>query len=273
MQEKPSVLIVDDERADLTGLERDLAPLGFRLLTLQDGHQLLDRVRAERPDLVLLDALLPGLSGFDLCKQIKTSAEGKNTLVVILTGVYVKDQYRQDAMRQFKADGFVTKPYRAPELHRLVLRLMSKKLRTTPAELRQMLREMSKAIPPGDDSPLAPAEEKKGWLSRLFGRARPAEPLSLESIAPVAPPPTPRVQVVEEAAPVATPTEVEHTERTAIQLGPGEPVMQAMPGMAEPPPPSSPEEPPPAALPAEEPTPAAESPGSLESPEPDAAGP
>jgi CheY-like chemotaxis protein len=244
VQEKPSVLIVDDDRADLTGLERDLAPLGLRLLTLQDGHQLLDRVRAERPDLVLLDALLPGLSGFDLCKQIKTSADGKNILVVILTGVYVKDQYRQDAMRQFKADGFVTKPYRPPELHRLLVRLLSKKLRTTPSELRQMLREKTPSTPATEAAEVP--EEPRGWLARFFGRKKPVEPPpesaeSLESAqsdaAAVTSPPEPPAEPSEadsEPAPeetppalASTPLDEGDTEEEAREVDESEPAQGA----------------------------------------------
>jgi CheY-like chemotaxis protein len=129
---EPSILIVDDEQKDLALVEQSLAPLGFRLSALQDPHHLLHRVESERPDLVILDALLPGLSGFDLCKQIKSAPDGKSTLVVILTGVYLKEQIRREAINQFKADGFMTKPYRPTELQRLVLRLLAKKLKTTP---------------------------------------------------------------------------------------------------------------------------------------------
>lgn len=146
--EEVSVLIVDDNLADLTGLERDLSPLGLRLLTLQNGHELLDRVWDEEPDLVLLDALLPGLSGFDLCKQIK-AARGKQTLVVILTGVYVKEKYRRDALKHYKADGFATKPYRPADLQRLVIQLLARKLKTRPDVLRRRLQEKAAwATPP-----------------------------------------------------------------------------------------------------------------------------
>ena len=51
------------------------------------------------------------------------------TLVVIITGVYLKAQYRRDALQSFKADGFVTKPCRPVELQRVVLGLLAKKLK------------------------------------------------------------------------------------------------------------------------------------------------
>ena len=167
-----SILIVDDNRAALTGLERDLAPLGVRLSILQDGHQLLDRVRVERPDVVLLDALLPGLSGFDLCKQIKTTPDVKGTMVVILTGVYVKAQYRDDAINTFKADGFMTKPCRPTELQRHMLRLLAKKYKTTPAELQRALKNQGREGSPVATAPIIVRESpaKKSWLQRIFGR-------------------------------------------------------------------------------------------------------
>ena len=124
-----SILLVDDDPKDLNSLEQSLAPLGVRLHKLEDPQQVLRQVESARPDLVVLDALLPGVSGFDLCKRIKSEPGMGETLVVIITGVYLKAQYRRDALQSFKADGFVTKPCRPVELQRVVLRLLAKKLK------------------------------------------------------------------------------------------------------------------------------------------------
>ena len=130
-----SILIVDDDPKDLLGLERSLLALGTQLQTLDDPQKVLSEVESQRPDLVVLDALLPGVSGFDLCKQIKTDSKAQDTLVVIITGVYLKEQYRRDALHSFKADGFLTKPCRPVELQRVVLGLLAKKHNTTPSAL------------------------------------------------------------------------------------------------------------------------------------------
>jgi len=155
-----SILIVDDDADDLSALERALDSLGCNVHTVKDPHDVLPAVYREQPDVVVLDALLPGLSGFDLCKQIKTDGELKGTQVVIITGVYLRQQYRQEALQQFKADGFLTKPFRAPELQRLVVELLAKKTRQPQSSFLRRLGLPSKM----------PSPKKRGLLGRLFGK-------------------------------------------------------------------------------------------------------
>ena len=167
-----SILIVDDDSDDLSALEKALDSLGCNLHTVTDPHDVLPAVYREQPDVVVLDALLPGLSGFDLCKQIKTDGELKGTQVVIITGVYLRQQYRQEALQQFKADGFLTKPFRAPELQRVVVELLAKKTRKPPSSFLSRLGLPSKT----------PSPKKRGLLGRLFGKEEEPAPAR---IAPV----------------------------------------------------------------------------------------
>jgi CheY-like chemotaxis protein/GGDEF domain-containing protein len=157
---QPTILIVDDDSDDLTAVERALASLGSKVVSVRDPHDVLPSVRRHHPDVVILDALLPGLSGFDLCRQIKTNSELKGTQIIILTGVYLRQQYRSEALQQFKADGFVTKPFRASELQRLVVQLLAKKTRKPQAGfLRKLGLPLRKS-------------EKKGLFGRLFAREK-----------------------------------------------------------------------------------------------------
>lgn len=172
------ILLVDDVPKDLVWLEQSVAPLGFHLIKTDNPQDVLPRVEEVRPDLVVLDALLPGVSGFDLCKRIKTHPSLAETLVVIITGVYLKDQYRRDAMQSFHADGFVTKPCRPVELQRVVLGLLAKKLGTTPLALGTKLKH------PEEEMPVLEAEEPAGWWSRLWSRLRGAGAPSTSPILP-----------------------------------------------------------------------------------------
>ena len=165
-EQKPTILVVDDEKDDLQRVEKALAPIHLEIVTLGDPHKVLQKVESVAPHLVILDALLPGLSGFDLCKQIKTSAGSRKTKVLILTGVYLRDRYRREAIHQFKADGFVTKPFRSGDLQRLVLQLLAEKLKTTPPELQERL------APSIDVSEAGDKDQKPGILNRLFGRLK-----------------------------------------------------------------------------------------------------
>ena len=79
-EQKPTILVVDDEDDDLEKVKKALAPIHLEIVTLADPHKVLQVVESAAPHVVILDALLPGLSGFDLCKQIKTS-EGSRMLI------------------------------------------------------------------------------------------------------------------------------------------------------------------------------------------------
>ncbi|MGH9460711.1 MAG: GGDEF domain-containing response regulator [Vicinamibacteria bacterium] len=159
-----TILLVDDVPKDMTWLEQSIAPLGFNLMKTDNPQDVMPRVEAARPDLVILDALLPGISGFDLCKRIKTHPQLAETLVVIITGVYLKEQYRRDAIQSFQADGFVTKPCRPVELQRVVLGLLAKRLGTTPLALGAKLKHRD------EESPLIGPEQETGWWGRLWSR-------------------------------------------------------------------------------------------------------
>ena len=175
MFEEARILIVDDDAEDLASLKRALESLGATIHTVRDPHEVLAATRRENPGVVILDALLPGLSGFDLCKQIKTDSALKGTQVVVVTGVYLRKQYRQEALQQFKADAFLTKPFRPPELQRLVSQLLAK---WTKKPQKNFLRRTGR---PGASS----EAEKRGFWSRLFGRTEAEE--APTRIAPVRP--------------------------------------------------------------------------------------
>jgi len=216
-----SILIVDDDAEDLASVERTLRSLGSELVSIKDPHEVMPSVHRHRPDVVIVDALLPGLSGFDLCKQIKSDPQLKATQVLILTGVYLRQQYRHEAIQQFKADAFLTKPFRPPELQRLVVQLLARKTRMPQSSFLKRIGLPASAEP-----------KKRGLLGRIFGRSDVEEPETVR-IAPAARDvrETPPVEPVAEAAVarVAVAAEI-----TAIVLEP--PRAEAPPKAAELPP-------------------------------------
>jgi diguanylate cyclase (GGDEF)-like protein len=169
-----SILIVDDDAEDLSSVERSLRSLGSEIFSIKDPHEVMPGVHRHRPDVVIVDALLPGLSGFDLCKQIKSDPQLKGTQVLILTGVYLRQQYRHEAIQQFKADAFLTKPFRPPELQRLVVQLLSRKTRMPQSSFLKRI-----------GLPASSEPKRKGLLGRIFGRSE-AEEAATNRIAPMA---------------------------------------------------------------------------------------
>lgn len=187
-----SIVIVDDDAEDLATVERALRPLGCELFTVKDPHGVMYAVQRYRPSVVVLDALLPGLSGFDLCKQIKTDPQLKGTHVVILTGVYLRQQYRQEAIQQFKADGFMTKPFRPPELQRMVAQFLSRSTRNSSSSF---LRRIG--------LPVSTEPRKRTIFGRIFGGGVQDEAGDGELIVPPAAPETPIAPKRAPAPPVA----------------------------------------------------------------------
>src|SRR5690606_40294811 len=80
-----TVLIADDEPNIVVSLEFLLKREGHRVLIARDGAEALAMIRAERPRLVVLDAMMPGLSGFDLCETLRSDPALAGTRIVMLT--------------------------------------------------------------------------------------------------------------------------------------------------------------------------------------------
>jgi len=117
---KKRILIVEDDAALARVLSDNLTFAGFEVDTVDDGDEVVQRMRAFAPDLVLLDVMLPGVDGFELCGLVR---QGGRTPVIMLTA---RDQKR-DKLRglELGADDYVTKPFDFEELQariRAVLR-------------------------------------------------------------------------------------------------------------------------------------------------------
>lgn len=103
------ILVVEDEAALATMLRYNLEKQGFRVEEAADGQEALTRIGEERPDLVLLDWMLPSLSGIEVCRQMRRRPETREVPVIMLTA-RAEDQ---DAVRALNlgADDYITKPF------------------------------------------------------------------------------------------------------------------------------------------------------------------
>jgi two-component system response regulator RegX3 len=111
MDKEPHVLVVEDEPSFAEALTIGLQREGFRVTVAADGANALERWRADEPDVILLDVMLPRLSGIDVCREIRTTSSvpiimvtAKSTEIDAVVGLEVG------------ADDYVTKPYRLREL-------------------------------------------------------------------------------------------------------------------------------------------------------------
>jgi DNA-binding response OmpR family regulator len=106
------ILIVEDERAVARGLEYGLENEGFAVLMAENGQQALDLARTQKPQLILLDIRLPDISGFDVCRQLRS--EGARMPILMLTA---RDEAIDKVLGlELGADDYVVKPYDLREL-------------------------------------------------------------------------------------------------------------------------------------------------------------
>ncbi len=110
----PKVLLVEDEKNIILGVRTCLDAVGYQVHVVEDGEQALEYIKTRRPDLVLLDLMLPKIDGFEVLKAIKQSNSTKDIPVIVLTAkVSHEDQKRA---QDLGADFYMTKPFRPQEL-------------------------------------------------------------------------------------------------------------------------------------------------------------
>jgi DNA-binding response OmpR family regulator len=115
-----TVLVVDDEPEIRQLVQRTLQAKGFAVETAADGAEGLAKAEAIVPDLVLLDAMLPKLHGFEACRRIKSGAKTREVPVVMMTAIYRGWRFAQDARESYGAEDYIEKPFRLDDLLRRV---------------------------------------------------------------------------------------------------------------------------------------------------------
>lgn len=117
------ILIVDDSPSQLLGIQRIVEKLGHQILTATDGAAGVETAKAELPDLVLMDVVMPNLNGFQATRTLKREASTAHIPVVLVT---TKDQDtdRLWGMRQ-GAKAYITKPFSEDELSEVLERVFA----------------------------------------------------------------------------------------------------------------------------------------------------
>ena len=117
------ILIVDDSPSQLLGIQRIVEKLGHQILTATDGAAGVEAAKAELPDLVLMDVVMPNLNGFQATRTLARDAATKHIPVILVT---TKDQDtdRMWGMRQ-GAKAYITKPFSEDELSEVLERVFA----------------------------------------------------------------------------------------------------------------------------------------------------
>ncbi|MEC9097436.1 MAG: response regulator [Planctomycetota bacterium] len=141
MSQTNRILIADDNQANCELLDAYLADLDFEVDFAVDGQDTLDKVHSFKPDLILLDIMMPKLNGFEVCQQIKSDPDLKRTMILMVTAL----NERGDIERAVQAgtDDFLSKPVNQIELVKRVENMIKLKGVTDEVErLRKYIEEM-----------------------------------------------------------------------------------------------------------------------------------
>jgi len=120
---KKKILIVEDEQSLLKLESILLASRGYEVKGVGDGQAALDVVTTMKPDLLLLDIMLPKIDGFEVCRQIKANEETRHILVVLLTVKNSNEDFAKG--KQVGADYYITKPFKSAKVIKTIQRLLS----------------------------------------------------------------------------------------------------------------------------------------------------
>ena len=128
------ILIADDNDANRELLEAYLINIDCELETAVDGQDTLEKIEAFKPDLVLLDVMMPKLSGFEVCRQIKDNAETSRIMVLMVTALNELGDIERAVTSG--TDDFLSKPVNRVELTKRVENML--KLKGTEDELERL---------------------------------------------------------------------------------------------------------------------------------------
>ena len=117
------ILIVDYDTKSIDSLSKLFETHKIEVVTAVDGVEAYEKFKADEPDLVLLEAMLPRMHGFDLAQKITQDTKGRIP-VIIVTAVYKGHQYRNEALRTFGVSDYFEKPYDQDKLLNRVLNLI-----------------------------------------------------------------------------------------------------------------------------------------------------
>ena len=110
------ILVVEDDPVNLQILSDFLAAHGYSICAAVTGPEGVEGFHREHPDLMLVDVQLPRKNGFDVCAEVKQSADGAHTRVLLMSAVYTDREHTDRYAKPGLADGYLLKPFDLAEL-------------------------------------------------------------------------------------------------------------------------------------------------------------
>lgn len=112
------ILIVDDEKDLVEMIETQFQSLGYEIQKAYSGKEALEKIKQDLPNFIFLDIMMPGLNGYDVCKELKSDPHTKNIPVIMLSAKVQKVDQLQG--KESGADGYICKPFEFSDLIKTV---------------------------------------------------------------------------------------------------------------------------------------------------------
>ncbi|RLB56244.1 MAG: hypothetical protein DRJ42_03880 [Deltaproteobacteria bacterium] len=119
---KRKILIADDDLEILALVRRHLSKMDVEIVEAGDGEEALDLAKSEKPDLVILDVMMPGMSGWEVCRAIREDKSLSHTGVIMLTGI--GERLNEMTSPLYGADEYLDKPFDFGDLDQLVEKVL-----------------------------------------------------------------------------------------------------------------------------------------------------
>src|ERR1700682_1329535 len=171
MHEPPKILIVDDEPFNVDYLEQELDDRGYQTVSATNGQEALSQVRAENPDLVLLDIMMPLMDGFQVLAHLKADANTRDVPVIVISAM--SDMASVVKGVKQGAEDYLPKPFDETLLHaRISASLGKKKFRDQEIEYLKQVERLTDAAAAVENATfdagaLAPVTARKDALGNL----------------------------------------------------------------------------------------------------------
>ena len=126
-EERKKILVVDDDKiiveTIVQALEED--EYGYEMISASDGFEAGLQINHFKPDLLILDIMMPDINGYEVCQRVKTNPDSKNTKIIVLSAYLDEDAFKQ--MKEFGADACFSKPLPLEQLKFEVAKLLGLK--------------------------------------------------------------------------------------------------------------------------------------------------
>lgn len=112
--DKPKILVADDIKQNVKLLRVILTAFEYDVIEAYDGEEALEKAKTEKPDLILLDVMMPKLTGYEVCHKLREDKKTKNIPIIMITALHETDDRIQGI--EAGADDFISKPFNKAEL-------------------------------------------------------------------------------------------------------------------------------------------------------------